>query len=41
MDLIAVSVMRQLARNNVSMPFTDAAVEDAILDIEDRNRGTV
>lgn len=38
MDMIAVAVMRQLARDGASLPFTAAAVDRALLDIEQRNR---
>jgi hypothetical protein len=41
MDMIAVSVMRQLARDGAVMPFTADAIDRAILDIEHRNRGAV
>lgn len=41
MDMIAVSVMRQLARDGAPMPFTTEAIDRAILEIEHRNSGSV
>lgn len=41
MDMLAVAVMRQLARDGAEMPFSSQAIDRAILEIEDRNRGSV
>lgn len=41
MDMIAISVMRQLARSDVKMPFTPEVIDWAILEVEQRNRGSV
>lgn len=41
MDMLSVAVMRQLARDGAVMPFAPASIDRAILEIEQRNRGSV